>query len=65
MSKFLTYDERLEIQKGLKEQYRIFDVDDLIINTLGAVVGYLIFPFSIHMWRIQKAEIAQCLVFVL
>ena len=24
--------------------YRIFDVDDLIINTLGAVVGYLIFP---------------------
>lgn len=24
--------------------YRVFDVDDLIINTLGAVVGYLIFP---------------------
>jgi glycopeptide antibiotics resistance protein len=24
--------------------YRIFDVDDLIINTLGAVVGYFIFP---------------------
>ena len=24
--------------------YRLFDVDDLIINTLGAVVGYLIFP---------------------
>ncbi len=24
--------------------YRIFDIDDLIINTLGAVVGYLIFP---------------------
>lgn len=24
--------------------YRIFDVDDLIINTLGAVVGYLICP---------------------
>ena len=24
--------------------YRIFDVDDLIINTLGAMVGYLIFP---------------------
>jgi hypothetical protein len=24
--------------------YRVFDIDDLIINTLGAVVGYLIFP---------------------
>lgn len=24
--------------------YRIFDVDDLIVNTLGALVGYLLFP---------------------
>jgi VanZ family protein len=29
--------------------YRIFDVDDLIINTLGAVVGYLIFPLVFRM----------------
>lgn len=26
--------------------YRIFDVDDLIINTLGALVGYLICPLA-------------------
>ena len=29
--------------------YRIFDVDDLIINTLGAVVGYLIFPLAFRI----------------
>jgi hypothetical protein len=34
--------------------YRIFDVDDLIINTLGAVVGYLIFPLVCRM--LPKAE---------
>ena len=28
--------------------YRVFDVDDLIINTLGAVVGYLIFPLAVR-----------------
>ena len=34
--------------------YRIFDVDDLIINTLGAVVGYLIFPLIFRI--LPKAE---------
>jgi glycopeptide antibiotics resistance protein len=34
--------------------YRIFDVDDLIINTLGAVVGYLIFPLISRVF--PKAE---------
>ncbi len=34
--------------------YRIFDVDDLIINTLGAVVGYLIFPLISRL--LPKAE---------
>ena len=34
--------------------YRIFDVDDLIINTLGAVVGYLIFPLISRLF--PKAE---------
>ena len=29
--------------------YRVFDVDDLIINTLGAVVGYLIFPLAVRL----------------
>ena len=29
--------------------YRIFDIDDLIINTLGAVVGYFILPLISRM----------------
>ena len=29
--------------------YRVFDVDDLIINTLGAMVGYLIFPLGVRL----------------
>ena len=29
--------------------YRVFDVDDFIINTLGAVVGYLIFPLVVRL----------------
>ena len=28
--------------------YRVFDVDDLIINTLGAAVGYLILPLIVR-----------------
>ena len=34
--------------------YRVFDVDDLIINTLGAVVGYWIFPLIVR--ALPKAE---------
>ena len=34
--------------------YRIFDVDDLIINTLGAVVGYFTFPLLARI--LPKAE---------
>jgi glycopeptide antibiotics resistance protein len=26
--------------------YRSFDVDDLLLNTLGSCIGYLVFPFS-------------------
>lgn len=29
--------------------YRVFDVDDFIINTLGAAVGYLIFPLVVRL----------------
>lgn len=29
--------------------YRLFDVDDLIINTLGALVGYLITPLAVRL----------------
>ena len=32
--------------------YRFFDVDDLIINTLGALIGYLIMP---HLSRILSS----------
>ena len=36
--------------------YRMFDVDDLILNTSGAIVGYMIMPLfwflpKLHKWR--------------
>ena len=34
--------------------YRVFDIDDFILNTLGAVIGYLIFPLVCRM--LPKAE---------
>lgn len=37
--------------------YRIFDVDDLIINTLGAAVGYWLFPLILRI--LPKAEDAN------
>ena len=33
--------------------YRIFDVDDLILNTLGAIVGYLVIPL---FWFLPKID---------
>ena len=39
--------------------YRIFDIDDLIINTLGAAVGYLIFPLIFRILPKVKDESHQ------
>ena len=40
--------------------YRLFDVDDLILNTMGGVFGYLITPLFVHLFpsRDRVDEIA-------
>lgn len=32
-----------------------FDVDDLILNTLGGILGYLIYKFAVHIFRGEES----------
>ena len=33
-----------------------FDVDDLLLNTIGGVIGYLLFVWFLHHWRKKYGE---------
>lgn len=32
-----------------------FDVDDMILNTLGGILGYLIYQFAVHIFRGEES----------
>ncbi|WP_080009747.1 VanZ family protein [Bacillus subtilis] len=49
--------KQFTISSAIGLTYRSFDVDDLILNTLGSTIGYLFYKFVYPMVRQELFEV--------
>ncbi|MEU9887883.1 VanZ family protein [Sphaerisporangium sp. NPDC051011] len=47
------------ISQAIGYTYRIFDVDDLILNTLGGIIGYVIYAAFVPVIRAFEMDVVQ------